>query len=86
MREEELHIIKHASPNEVGSVQGLFNHELLCVPEGETGYFRKNVEAVQCANRGHQHTPLGDLLCSTTYMQVVGDLVWFLNYCSASLS
>ena len=41
MREEELHIIKHASPNEVGSVQGLFNHELLCVPEGETGYFRK---------------------------------------------
>ena len=41
VREEELHIMKHASPNEVGSVQGLFNHELLRISEGETGYFRK---------------------------------------------
>ena len=38
MRED---IMKHASPNEVGSVQGLFNHKLLRIPEGETGYFRK---------------------------------------------
>ena len=41
VREEELHIMKRAFPNEVGSVQGLFNNELLCVPEGETGYFQK---------------------------------------------
>ena len=41
MREEELRIMKHASPNEVGSVQGLLNHEPLRIPEGETGYFRK---------------------------------------------
>ena len=33
--------MKHVFPNEVGSVHGLFNNELLCVPEGETGYFRK---------------------------------------------
>ena len=39
MREEELHI--HSSPNEVGSVQGLLNYELLRISEGETGYFRK---------------------------------------------
>ena len=41
MREEELHIMKHAFPNEVGSVQGLLNRELLHFSEGETGYFRK---------------------------------------------
>ena len=42
-RGRDFHIMKHAFPkqNEVGSVLGLLNHELLRIPEGETGYFRK---------------------------------------------
>ena len=34
-------IMKNAPPNEVGSVLGLLNHELLRNPEGEAGYFHK---------------------------------------------
>ena len=41
VRGKDFHTMKHASPNEVGSLLRLFNHELLCVPEEETGYFRK---------------------------------------------
>ena len=43
MRGKDSHILKHASPkqNEVGSVLELFNHELMCIPEGEAGYFQK---------------------------------------------
>ena len=57
MREEELHVMKHASPNEVETGQGLFNHKLLCVPEGETGYFRKMLRqsSVQTEATGTHH-------------------------------
>lgn len=41
VREKAFHIIKNAPPNEVGSVLGLLNHELLRNPEGEARYFRK---------------------------------------------
>ena len=51
--------MKHASSkeNEVGSVQGLLNHELLHIPEGETGYFQKMLRqsSVQTEGISKQH-------------------------------
>ena len=41
VQEKTFQIMKNASPNEVGSVLGLLNHELLRNPEGEAGYFQK---------------------------------------------
>ena len=57
MRGKDFHAMKHASPNEVGSLLGLFNHELLCIPEGETGYFRKMLRqsSVQTEATSKQH-------------------------------
>ena len=78
MREEELHIMKHASPNdEVGSVQELFNHELLRIPEGETGYFRKMLRhsSLQTeATSKHRHWVIYYVV-KHIIIQVIGDLV-----------
>ena len=41
VQEKNFHIMQNAPPNEVGSVVGLLNHELLRNPEGEAGFFRK---------------------------------------------
>ena len=41
VQEKNFHIMQNAAPNEVGSVLGLLNHDLLRNPEGEAGYFRK---------------------------------------------
>ena len=41
VQEKTFHIMQNAPPNEVGSVLGLLNHELLRNPEGEAGYFHK---------------------------------------------
>ena len=41
VREKTFHTMQNAPPNEVGSVLGLLNHELLRNPEGEPRYFRK---------------------------------------------
>ena len=41
VQEKTFLTMQNAPPNEVGSVLGLLNHELLHNPEGEAGYFRK---------------------------------------------
>ena len=41
VREKTFHTMQNAPPNEVGSVFGLLNLELLRNPEGEARYFRK---------------------------------------------
>ena len=41
VQEKNFHTMQSAPQNEVGSVLGLLNHELLHNPEGEAGYFRK---------------------------------------------
>ena len=42
-REKDFHMMKHASPKqtEVGLALGLLHPELLCISEGETGYFQR---------------------------------------------
>ena len=58
-RGRDFHIMKHAfqKQNEVGSALGLLNHELLRIPEGETGYFRKMLRqsSVQTEAISKQH-------------------------------
>ena len=54
VREKNVHIMQNAPPNEVGSVLGLLNHELLHNPEGETGYLLRH-SSVQTDSTSKHH-------------------------------
>ena len=72
VREKDFHIMKHASSkeNEVGSVQGILNRELLHIPQGEMGCSRKMQSSVQTEATSAHHWVIY-YVASTTYIQVL---------------